>query len=232
MAVYEPVKHWVYRSSSEEQHWLGPVLAGMAAGAAASLTRVPTEVVKQRLQTREFAGAMSAIRSIVAKEGMRGLYAGYGAFLLRDLPFDAIEFVAYEQLRKAAGRVLQRDPNPVEVSIVGAIAGGFTGIVTTPLDVLKTRLMTQGTSGRYKNLVDATIQIARTEGLGAFMSGWQPRLMWISLGGFVFFPALEAAKKLYSPDGRGMHSTPSDTAFVIEELEAEEEAKLKKSKKK
>jgi hypothetical protein len=76
------------------------------------------------------------------------------------------------------------------------------------------------------------VQIARTEGLGAFMSGWQPRLMWISLGGFVFFPALEAAKKLYSPDGRGMHSTPSDTQFVIEELEAEEEAKLKKSKKK
>jgi solute carrier family 25 S-adenosylmethionine transporter 26 len=67
------------------------------------------------------------IRSIVAKEGMRGLYAGYGAFLLRDLPFDAIEFVAYEQLRKAAGRLLQRDPNPVEVSIVGALAGGFTG---------------------------------------------------------------------------------------------------------
>jgi hypothetical protein len=63
MAVYEPVKHWVYRNSSEEQHWLGPVLAGMAAGAAASLTRVPTEVVKQRLQTREFAGALSAVSS-------------------------------------------------------------------------------------------------------------------------------------------------------------------------
>lgn len=58
---------------------------------------------------------------------MRGLYAGYGAFLLRDLPFDAIEFVAYEQLRKAAAKWLQRDPNPVEVSLVGAVAGGFTG---------------------------------------------------------------------------------------------------------
>jgi solute carrier family 25 S-adenosylmethionine transporter 26 len=37
----------------------------------------------------------------VAKEGTRGLFAGYGSFLLRDLPFDAIEFVAYEQLKKA-----------------------------------------------------------------------------------------------------------------------------------
>jgi Mitochondrial carrier protein len=69
------------------------------------------------------------IRSIVAREGVRGLYAGYGAFLLRDLPFDAIEFVAYEQLRAAAGRMLGRDPNPAEVSLVGAAAGGFTGAI-------------------------------------------------------------------------------------------------------
>lgn len=59
--------------------------------------------------------------------------------------------------------------------------------------------MTQGASGRYKNLVDATIQIARTEGAAAFMAGWQPRLMWISLGGFVFFPVLEASKKAFAP---------------------------------
>jgi solute carrier family 25 S-adenosylmethionine transporter 26 len=38
------------------------------------------------------------VRTILAKEGVRGLYAGYGAFMLRDLPFDAIEFVAYEQV--------------------------------------------------------------------------------------------------------------------------------------
>lgn len=35
------------------------------------------------------------------REGARGLFAGYGSFLLRDLPFDAIEFMAYEQLKKA-----------------------------------------------------------------------------------------------------------------------------------
>ncbi len=60
--------------------------------------------------------------------------------------------------------------------------------MTTPLDVLKTRLMTQGASGRYKGIVDCTMQIVRTEGWSAFLAGWQPRLIWISLGGFVFFP--------------------------------------------
>lgn len=66
MAFYEPVKHWVYRNTEEDKHWLGPVVAGAAAGAAASLTRVPTEVIKQRLQTREFAGAAGAVSQLVA----------------------------------------------------------------------------------------------------------------------------------------------------------------------
>lgn len=199
MAVYEPIKQRVQGAVAEDKQYLGPVLAGMAAGTASSLTRVPTEVIKQRLQTGEFKGAITAIRTILGREGLRGLYAGYGAFMLRDLPFDAIEFVTYEQLKRAYSFSVKRELHPAETSVIGAFAGGFTGVITTPLDVLKTRLMTQGASGRYKNLFDATVQIARSEGMGAFMSGWQPRLIWISIGGFVFFPVLEAAKKYYAP---------------------------------
>jgi solute carrier family 25 S-adenosylmethionine transporter 26 len=42
-----------------------------------------------------------------------------------------------------------RDLNSAEHSLFGAVAGAFTGLVTTPLDVLKTRLMLQGTSGGW-----------------------------------------------------------------------------------
>lgn len=76
IAVYEPVKQAVLQSVPANRDYLGPIAAGMAAGGVASLTRVPTEVIKQRLQTKEFAGAIGAVRSIVAKEGLRGLYAG------------------------------------------------------------------------------------------------------------------------------------------------------------
>ena len=48
----------------------------------------------------EFTHAFTALKTIQAKQGRRGLFAGYGSFLLRDLPFDAIEFVAYEQFKK------------------------------------------------------------------------------------------------------------------------------------
>lgn len=55
-------------------------------------------------------------------EGPRGLFAGYQSFLLRDLPFDAIEFLAYEQLKVAYTRFLkgERAISPVETSVIGA----------------------------------------------------------------------------------------------------------------
>lgn len=199
MGVYEPVKKRV-TAQNPDQSWLGPLVAGAAAGAAASIVRVPTEVVKQRMQAGHFTKAAAAVRSILATEGAAGLFAGYGSFLLRDLPFDAIEFVAYEQLKKAAEKATGRDLHAAEVSAVGAAAGAVTGVVTTPLDVLKTRLMTQGANGKYKGVVDCARRIAAEEGVGTLFSGWQPRVLWIGLGGCVFFSALEAAKKAYAAD--------------------------------
>ena len=31
------------------------------------------------------------------------------------------------------------------------------------------------------------------------LQGWEPRVLWIGIGGCVFFTALEEAKKLYLP---------------------------------
>lgn len=205
MAVYEPVKQAVMARVSEQQQFLGPLTGGVAAGIASSMVRVPTEVVKTRMQTGEFQHAWTALRTILAKEGRRGIFAGYGSFLLRDLPFDAIEFVAYEQFKKGYQKAVlkgERDLNPAEHSMFGAVAGAFTGLVTTPLDVLKTRLMLQGTSGQYKGVVDCATKIMREEGTAALFRGWEPRVIWIGLGGSVFFTVLEASKSAYAPKPR------------------------------
>jgi len=178
---------------------VAPLAAGAGAGIAASIVRVPTEVVKQRMQMGEFKSAMSAIGSILSKEGVRGMYAGYGSFLLRDLPFDAIEFFAYEQLKHAYTVVSKKEPSSMEVSVMGAGSGAITGLATTPLDVLKTRLMTQGGKREYTGILDCASKIMKEEGIGGFLKGWQPRVLWIGIGGSVFFTALELSKKLYAP---------------------------------
>ena len=202
MAVYEPVKQAVIKSQPSDRAFLGPLTAGVAAGLASSVIRVPTEVVKTRMQTGEFKHAFTALKTIVAREGARGIFAGYGSFLLRDLPFDAIEFVTYEQLKKGYKTAVlkdERELNSAEHSVFGAGAGAATGLLTTPLDVLKTRLMIQGQNGKYKNVLDCAVKIVQEEGAGALFRGWQPRVIWIGVGGSVFFTVLEASKQFYAP---------------------------------
>uniref|UniRef100_M1BVS7 S-adenosylmethionine transporter n=2 Tax=Solanum tuberosum TaxID=4113 RepID=M1BVS7_SOLTU len=99
VGVYEPAKQKLLKMFPENLSAVAHLTAGALGGIAASFVRVPTEVIKQRMQTRQFASAPDAVRLIVSKEGFKGLYAGYGSFLLRDLPFDAIQFCIYEQLR-------------------------------------------------------------------------------------------------------------------------------------
>jgi hypothetical protein len=56
---------------------------------------------------------------------------------------------AQAQLRARPGG--RAELNAAETSVVGAAAGAVTGLLTTPLDVIKTRLMTQGTSARCRD---------------------------------------------------------------------------------
>lgn len=196
VGVYEPLKRKLLTVFPDHLSSVAHLTAGAAGGATASLIRVPTEVVKQRMQTGQFPSAHSAVRQILAKEGVRGLYAGFGSFLLRDLPFDAIQFCIYEQLRIGLKKAVNRDLLDVETALIGATSGAITGAVTTPLDVIKTRLMTQGAKAHYKGIGDCVSKIIKEEGTGALLKGIGPRVMWISIGGSIFFAVLERTKQL------------------------------------
>ena len=87
---------------------------------------------------------------------------------------------------------------PEKAAICGSISGGIAAAFTTPLDVVKTRLMLgKDTNGKlYKNAFDVVQRVASEEGPKTFLSGIQPRVMWISIGGFVFFGAYEGFKSI------------------------------------
>ncbi|GAV80233.1 Mito_carr domain-containing protein [Cephalotus follicularis] len=215
--VYEPTKEKLLKTIPENLSAFAHLSAGAIGGAASSIIRVPTEVVKQRMQTGQFASAPDAVRLIVAKEGFKGLYAGYGSFLLRDLPFDAIQFCIYEQLRIGYKLAAQRNLNDAEYAIIGAFAeirvimssdsfhgsflgkitcGAITGAVTTPLDVIKTRLMVQGSANQYKGILDCVRTIVKEEGTHTLLKGIGPRVLWIGVGGSIFFGVLERSKQI------------------------------------
>ncbi|KAJ6413506.1 hypothetical protein OIU84_006327 [Salix udensis] len=198
VGVYEPTKQKLLKMFPENLSAVAHLTAGAVGGIAASFIRVPTEVVKQRMQTGQFTSAPDAVRLIVSKEGFKGFYAGYGSFLLRDLPFDAIQFCIYEQLRIGYRVAAQRELNDPENAVIGAFAGALTGAITTPLDVIKTRLMVQGSASanQYKGIIDCVSTVVREEGPSALLKGIGPRVLWIGIGGSIFFGVLERTKRL------------------------------------
>lgn len=176
------------------------VLAASAGDIASSTLRVPFEVVKQRLQSGIYTNTSAAVSNIWKAEGIRGFFTGYSSLIIRELPFDAIQFPLYEFFKTALSKRCKRPLHTWETSVCGSLAGGVAATLTTPLDVVKTRLMTQSTaSPKYLGLVDGIRTIAREEGVSTLMSGVVPRVLWISLGGAIFFGAYEAAKKNFTP---------------------------------
>lgn len=181
-------------------------LAFLAHGAAAGVAdiavcavRNPFEVVKQQMQAGLHSSTRDAFRTIVRLEGYRGLYAGYLSTVLREIPFDAVQFAIYEHLK---GKVREGQQMSELVlwqnAILGSIAGGVAAACTTPLDVIKTRLMTQTKASageRYKGWWDAASRIHAEEGWQALFSGIKPRVAWISLGGAIFLGSFEEIRR-------------------------------------
>ena len=66
----------------------------------------------------------------------------------------------------------------------------FSGALTTPIDVLKTRIMTDTSN---HSVFQITSNIIRHEGLSSFLSGLSPRVFWLSIGGFVYLGTYQFA---------------------------------------
>ncbi|KAI6829334.1 hypothetical protein KC332_g7375 [Hortaea werneckii] len=131
--------------------------SGFVADLAASPLYVPTEVLKTRLQLQgrwnnpyftsgyNYRSTYHALRTIVRTEGLREMFSGYKATLFRDLPFSALQFAFYEQEQKWAKEWAGpgKDIGLAAEILTGATAGGMAGVITCPMDVVKTRVQTE-----------------------------------------------------------------------------------------
>ncbi|CAJ0571529.1 unnamed protein product, partial [Mesorhabditis spiculigera] len=155
--------------------------------------RVPTELVKQRMQASAGKASLpSTIRQIIQSDGLRGLYRGFGSTVAREIPFAFIQYPLWEALKRCRTKEGHR-LSPLEGAACGSVAGLFTAAITTPLDVVKTQIMLNKDS--TPPTVRHTMQkIYAARGVAGLFAGVVPRTFWISLGGFVFFGAYETAK--------------------------------------
>ncbi len=130
---------------------------------------------------------------------MLGFMTGYWTTVAREIPFAFIQFPLYEGLKKMRAASQGHETSVAQGALCGSVSGAVAGAITTPLDVVKTRMMLGAKSESGALLADVgTVAALRTiyaeEGARALLSGIGPRVGWITLGGYVFFGAYEQAQ--------------------------------------
>ncbi|KAF7796338.1 hypothetical protein EIP86_007515 [Pleurotus ostreatoroseus] len=96
------------------------------------------------------------------------------------VPFTAVQFTVYEQLKKLLNPA--GGYSPATHIISGGLSGAVAGAVTTPLDVAKTLLQTRGTSGdaeirNARGMRDAFRIIWTRDGVRGLARGLTPRVL-------------------------------------------------------
>ncbi|XP_008794194.2 mitochondrial substrate carrier family protein E isoform X1 [Phoenix dactylifera] len=146
-----------------------------------------------------YTGMFQAGHSIWKEQGLKGLYAGYWSTLARDVPFAGLMVTFYEALKDLTEHGRQKFIPDADLHIsssfegllLGGLAGGFSAYLTTPLDVIKTRMQVQGSTMRYNGWLDAFRRIWADEGLNGMFKGSVPRIMWYVPASALTFMAVE-----------------------------------------
>lgn len=112
---------------------------------ASAFLRVPSDVLKHRVQARVYPSFSSAATGIIRSKGPMGCYAGFSATLLRDIPETAIQFALFAKLKQhfcsdSNCTSSSKESLPCQMMLLGGAAGVASSFVCTPLDVIKTKL--------------------------------------------------------------------------------------------
>jgi len=180
------------------------LLSGFMAGIISRTATAPLERIKilNQVDTYLAHGAKyqkvwPALKTIVAEEGVRGLFRGNFVNVIKAGPQSAIRFYTYEGFKK----MTQDDQGNLSVTNkmwAGASAGVVSVIMTHPLDVVKTRLSIGNPNSTM--IVDTIKNIYKHEGLLGYARGLSAGILNIapfSALNFTFYELIKENTKKY-----------------------------------
>ena len=158
--------------------------ADMVAAAGAEILGlfafIPGELVAKRMMVdpTRYSGVSAALKSIVAERGILGAFTGFGACLVRDVPYTMLQFAIFDAVASAVlaprpGSTLRFDQSLA----IGASAAVVASTVTLPIDAIKSQMMLAAESVSIPALVT---DVVRTQGPGALFRGL-PTYMTINI---------------------------------------------------
>lgn len=196
-AVYCTAPFELLRTRLQAAHVVRVSPAGYGIAAAGGGGGAPTapRLLSHLPSLAADAGAAARARAL------RSLWTGVGATLARDVPFSGLYWAMVEPIRRSlvppGGARSELEVCAANV-VAGGLAGGVSGAITTPLDVVKTR--TQLAMGRAHPLAGTLRGILRDEGPAGLFRGWGARSAKAAPACAIVLSAYEMIK-FWSPAG-------------------------------
>ena len=189
---------------------LNHLVAGTVAGGLSRTLTAPLETVRIRLATGQVPAHVSAapavvvpaggaavavangpnpgrvgrvMSHIVRSEGVRGLWSGNVATVLRFAPTKGIDFYSFEMFKGILARVSGRDEvTPVQAIGAGAAAGASSTLLLYPLEVVRTRMICDpsvNAQGGVAGVAASLRDVVRRSGVRGLYRGLGPTLLGI-----------------------------------------------------
>ncbi|RCI04318.1 hypothetical protein CU098_006542 [Rhizopus stolonifer] len=172
-------------------------MAGVLGGAIGN----PSDVVNVRMQNdgqlppnkrRNYKNVVDGMVRISREEGPRVLLRGLGSSTNRAVLITVSQMTSYDLFKQACIDRLGLDNGLTTHFVSSLLAGLVATTVCSPLDVVKTRIMSAHESTRQP--IKMMKYMVQTEGFGSLFRGWMPAFVRLGPHTIVTFIALEQLK--------------------------------------
>ncbi|KAL8781860.1 MAG: hypothetical protein Q9213_005801 [Squamulea squamosa] len=175
--------------------WTQFLAAGLG-GMISQFAIYPLDTLKFRMQCETVEGGLHGNRLISQTaqkmwrtNGIRSFYRGLPLGLIGMFPYSAIDLTTFEYTKRFVvsynarkRRCHEEDamPGNFMTAALGAFSGAFGATVVYPINLLRTRLQSQGTAihpPTYTGFMDVTMKTVRGEGVRGLFKGITPNLL-------------------------------------------------------
>mmetsp|Transcript_102302 Transcript_102302/g.161615 ORF Transcript_102302/g.161615 Transcript_102302/m.161615 type:complete len:303 (-) Transcript_102302:4-912(-) len=184
-----------------------PLVASVFGEIAACGVRVPMDMIKQKLQMGDANSFRSALSGLVRAEAVPLFVASFRATAMRDVLHTSLQMSLYENLKWVAARRTSCpsvDQLPAgQAALCGSLAGAISAGLTTPIDVVRTRVNLRPPPTNVHSIVHYNWKVLCAEecretycskGISGFFAGAGLRAVSMGAGGFLFLGTFELAK--------------------------------------
>lgn len=184
----------------------GAVMSSLTVGAL----EAPLDQVKLRTQAKTISGPpLAHLVEVISSQGIRQMFnSSFVPFVLKAIPHDVGEFVTFGMLReaKAIDKVLHPLHTNAKDALIGAISGIVAAVLSTPFEVVCTKVQTSPSSKVHPTLRSSLAeftQVARGEftrgGMKSLYVGFVPRLMHMVPASVIYWIVVEEARRNLTP---------------------------------